>query len=119
MLLQIQSISRRFSLSSSWNKEINISKINELQNIKHKNHETKNNDVINVFTIDPEGCCDMDDALGIRKHVNPETKDDLFDIYVAITCVPSYLVDLIELGLSPNQLINSLKTLAVYICVEM
>lgn len=109
----------KLSLSSSWNKEINNAKINELQ--KHQTHqtqhETKETDVINVFTIDPEGCCDMDDALGIRKYVNPETKDELFEIYVAITCVPSYLVDLIELGLSPNQLINSLKnTCSLYLC---
>lgn len=105
-----------FSLSSSWNKEINNEKINKLEKCQTQDN-IKNNDIINVFTIDPEGCCDMDDALGIRKYINPQTKDEVFDIYVAITCVPSYLVDLVELGLSPNQLINNLKnTCSLYLC---
>jgi exoribonuclease R len=107
-----------FSLSSSWNKEINNAKINELQKCQVKDNININiNNIINLFTIDPKGCCDMDDALGIRKYINPETKDEMFDIYVAITCVPSYLVDLIDLGLSPNELINSLKnTCSLYLC---
>jgi exoribonuclease R len=40
-----------------------------------------------VFTIDPEGCKDMDDALGITK-----VSDTQYKITIAITHVPSFLV---------------------------
>jgi len=60
-----------------------------------------------VFTIDPEGCKDMDDAVGIAK-----VTDTQYKITIAITHVPSFLV---SSQLSSECLIKSLaNTCSLY-----
>lgn len=54
-----------------------------------------------VFTIDPAGCKDMDDGVGIRRR-----SDNMYDIAIAITHVPSFLA---AAGLSSDQLVSALS----------
>ena len=73
-------------LSSSWAKELSHSRTKDIPQPTQATVSEATNS-INVFTIDPVGCKDMDDAIGITKadahtHV----------IHVAITHVPSFLV---------------------------
>ena len=60
-----------------------------------------------VFTIDPEGCKDIDDAVGIAK-----VTDTQYKITIAITHVPSFLT---SSKLSSEQFIKSLaNTCSLY-----
>ena len=68
-------------MSSSWRKELTQIATNMV--LGEDEHYTSPTE---VFTIDPEGCKDMDDAVGITKVTNTQYK-----ITIAITHVPSFL----------------------------
>lgn len=99
-------------MSSSWTKELQIFRGNKetatlLERVKSTIYENPQNNLIisptqiHIFTIDPEGCKDMDDGVGISK-----IGDGIYDISVAITHVPSFLV---AAQLTTDQLIKSLN----------
>lgn len=78
-----------FSLKSSWNKLVNKQSEIQIKNNLYKilkKYELINEEVLNIFTIDPKGCCDMDDGLGLYSY--KKSNDEMLDIYIAITCVP-------------------------------
>lgn len=103
--------------TSSWTKELQFVKRPEEQNklIEKSNellHSCQTCDVCEIFTIDPYGCKDMDDGIGIKPITNNEGHE-LFDIAIAITHVPSFLI---TSNITSNQLIQSLaNTCSLYL----
>jgi len=69
-----------------------IDRVNDAGNVEN----------ISIMTIDPEGCMDIDDGVGLTKH-----NDGTFTIFICITHLPSYLlsckVNLMDLS---NTLVN-------------
>lgn len=100
---------------------------NELINlITNKYFKKSEKNIKDVITIDPKGCKDMDDAIGIKK-----INDHLFEIYICITNVPLWFDFIIDNYLNNNtndidyineynkllnELLNELKnTTSVYL----
>lgn len=109
-----------FKLQSSWHKELSqFRKKNDIIELSNKtlfmHNRTQSQTqppICEIFTIDPEGCKDMDDGVGITTIINCDG-DTIYDIAIAITHVPSYLI---ASDLNSTQLINSLSnTCSVYL----
>lgn len=103
-------------LNSSWNKEFLYlrKQIEQNELIQNSIHICQTNHT-EIFTIDPDGCKDMDDGIGIKTYFDTigKTSQEFCDIAIAITNVPSYLV---SSNLSSNSLINSLSnTCSIYL----
>ena len=114
-----------FKLQSSWHKELaQFRKKNDIIELSNKtlfmHNQTQPQSqsqsqlpICEIFTIDPEGCKDMDDGVGISTSNINRDGDTIYDIAIAITHVPSYLI---ASDLTSTQLISSLSnTCSIYL----
>lgn len=105
------------STSSSWTKELSTyRKKPDIDDLLNKSLELCESNSIttrhSVFTIDPPGCKDMDDGIGIRTYID-ENGDEMFSICIAITHVPAFLL---SSGIDSKQLSDSLRnTCSLYL----
>lgn len=99
-------------LSPSWTKEFNyLRKQIEQVDLINSSVQLCQTEQTEIFTIDPEGCKDMDDGIGIKSCF--DKSNDIYDISIAITHVPMYLI---SSKISSQKLINTLSnTCSIYL----
>jgi hypothetical protein len=96
-------------LSSSWVKPLQCYRSPDVsaELVKAASAMLDTGEATEIFTIDPDGCRDMDDGVGIAK-----LTDTSYRVTVAITHVPSFLV---ATGVSSVNLIESMvNTCSLY-----